>query len=69
MSNAIRTAGAPPQPETNEVHYLKYGKTPCPMAAEHGAPFNWPKGHTWSQLWKDVTCEECLKDKPAEGGA
>lgn len=62
-------AGQPQEPQPPVIHYLKYGKSGCRIAEEHGAPFMWPAGNIWSQLWKDVTCEECLKHKPADGGA
>jgi hypothetical protein len=55
-----------PKNETTTVHHLKHGKTACPFSEEHGAPpAAWPRGHSWSQRWQDVTCEECLKAKDA----
>ena len=64
----IKSADVPRNGE-DVVHYLKDGKTACPLSGEKGgASFNWPRGHVWSQLWNDVTCEECLRHKPADEG-
>ncbi len=66
----ITSEATVPRNGEDTVHHLKDGRTACPISAEHGAAsFNWPRGNTWSQLWKDVTCEECLKHKPADAGA
>ena len=66
--NSIKSAGVP-KPITEAVHYYKHGNSACPISQEHGAPVEWPRGHVRSQLWRDVTCEECLKHKPEGDGS
>jgi hypothetical protein len=50
--------------ETKAVHFYENGKSACSISEKHGSPMTWPRGHTYSRRWEDVTCEECLAAKP-----
>lgn len=47
------------------IHYLMYGKVACGKFVGK-RPAEWPPLNMFDIHWKNVTCKECLKQRPRE---